>query len=128
MDYPLLNVFWTMLWFFAFALWICVLVFVIADIFRRRDLSGWGKTGWLAAVILLPLLGVFTYTIIYGQEMGERTYQEAQRRDSLQQGFGPSAVRATQGTADELAKLADLRRQGDISEAEFEQGKRRILT
>ncbi len=55
-DYPLLEVFWTMLIFFAFFIWIWILVTVFADLFRRKDLSGWGKTGWIIFVISLLML------------------------------------------------------------------------
>jgi Phospholipase_D-nuclease N-terminal len=66
MSYPLLNVFLTMMWFFLWVLWIYLLIRVIADIFRSRDLGGWAKAGWLAFVIILPFLGVFGYLIARG--------------------------------------------------------------
>ncbi|MFD4322585.1 PLDc N-terminal domain-containing protein, partial [Streptomyces sp. NPDC058548] len=60
-DYPLLNVFWTMFWFFLWILWFILLFRIITDIFRDKDMSGWGKAGWLALVILLPFVGVLVY-------------------------------------------------------------------
>ncbi|MCM3920098.1 SHOCT domain-containing protein [Frankia sp. AiPs1] len=127
MDYPLLSAFWTMLLFFGFMLWLYLLFVVISDIFRSRDLSGWGKAGWLTAVIVLPLLGVLAYTIFRGDSMGERALADRQRQQAVYQGFQPSAVQS-QGVADEMAKLADLRRNGEISEEDFQRAKSRVLT
>jgi hypothetical protein len=127
MNYPLLSAFWTMLLFFGFALWLYLLVAVVSDIFRSRDLSGWRKGGWLTAVIFLPIFGVFAYTIFRGDSMGERAAENARQRQALYQGFGSSAVQS-QGVADEMAKLVDLRRNGEISEEEFQRAKSRVLT
>ncbi|CAI7978190.1 putative integral membrane protein [Frankia sp. Hr75.2] len=126
MDYPLLSVFWTMLLFFGFVLWLYLLFIVVSDVFRSRDLSGWAKAGWLAAVIIIPLLGVLAYTIFRGDSMGERAFEDAQRQHALHQAFRPSAVQS-QGVADEMAKLVALRRNGEISEEEFQQAKSRVL-
>ena len=62
-QYPLLDIFWTMLIFFAFVIWIYLLIMVLADTFKRRDLSGWAKAGWTVFVIFLPLIGVLVYMI-----------------------------------------------------------------
>lgn len=72
MQYPLLDVFLTMLFFFLWVVWIILLVRVIGDIFRNRDLSGAGKAGWLFLAIILPFLGVLAYLIAHGGEMAER--------------------------------------------------------
>jgi hypothetical protein len=63
-QYPLLDIFWTMLIFFAFVIWIYLLIMVLADNFKRRDHSGWAKAGWTLFVIFLPLLGVLVYMIV----------------------------------------------------------------
>jgi Phospholipase_D-nuclease N-terminal len=73
-DYPLLNLFWTMLLLFFWVLWFYLLFLVIADIFRSDDLGGWGKALWLIFVIVVPYLGVFVYLIARGTSMGERRY------------------------------------------------------
>ncbi|WP_261564718.1 SHOCT domain-containing protein [Frankia gtarii] len=127
MDYPLLSAFWTMLLFFGLILWLYLLFVVISDIFHSRDLSGWGKAGWLTAVIILPLLGVLVYTIFRGDSMSERAVADRQRKQALYQAFQPSAVQS-QGVADEMAKLVDLRRNGEISEEDFQRAKSRVLT
>jgi hypothetical protein len=72
MSYPLLNVFLSMLWFFLWLLWIFLVVWLVIDIFRSRDLGGLAKAGWFALVVLLPLLGVLIYLIARGGNMHER--------------------------------------------------------
>ena len=62
-DYPLLGLFWTMLWFFLWIAWLVALFQIIGDIFNSDDLGGWGKALWLIFVIALPLLGVLIYLI-----------------------------------------------------------------
>ena len=121
------QVFLSMLWFFLFFIWIWLLIAVFGDIFRSHDLSGWGKALWSIFIIFLPYLGVFVYLIARGHKMGEHaaqaaTEQEAQLRTYVQN------VAATSGSgADELAKLADLRDKGVISEEEFQQAKAKAL-
>ncbi len=65
-DYPFLDIFWTMIVFFAWVAWIMILFRIIGDVFRRRDTSGWAKAGWLVFVIVLPFLGAFIYLIANG--------------------------------------------------------------
>jgi hypothetical protein len=125
-GYPLLNAFWTMLWFFLWILWFFLLFRVILDIFRSRDLGGWGKAGWLIFVIILPFLGVFVYLIARGGKMNQRDVEDAQAADQQMRAYVRDA--ASEGsTADELTKLADLRERGVISDAEFQQSKAKLL-
>lgn len=126
--YPLLDVFWTMLWFFLWVMWIFLLFRVVMDIFRSRDLGGWGKAGWTAFVILLPFLGVFVYLIARGKKMGERDVAEAQTQERAFRAYVRDAAQANGSTADEISKLADLHDHGMISDAEFERGKEKILS
>jgi uncharacterized membrane protein YhaH (DUF805 family) len=62
-DYPFLDIMWTMFIFFAWLIWIALLVMVLADNFRREDHSGWAKAGWTLFVIFVPLIGVLVYMI-----------------------------------------------------------------
>jgi len=71
-QYPLLNAFWTMMFFFLWLLWIYLVVWIIFDIFRSRDLSGWAKAAWLILVILIPLFGVLAYVVVRGATMPDR--------------------------------------------------------
>lgn len=77
MGYPLLNAFWTMMFFFLWLLWIYLVVWIIFDIFRSRDLSGWAKAGWLILVILIPLVGVLAYVIVRGGTMPDRAVRRS---------------------------------------------------
>jgi Short C-terminal domain/Phospholipase_D-nuclease N-terminal len=123
------QLFWSMLWFFLFVIWIWLLIVVFGDIFRSRDLSGWGKALWTIFVIVLPYLGVFVYLIARGQKMGEHAVQEAQEQDAAMRRYVQDVAGSTgRSTADEIARLADLRDKGVISEAEFQQGKAKALT
>ena len=125
-SYPLLNAFWTILYVFVFILWLFILFHVIWDIFRSHDLGGWGKAGWLLFIIVLPLLGVLVYLIARGGSMHERDVRVAQAQDQELRSY----IRGVAGhtsTADELAKLADLKQKGVISDAEFDQAKAKLL-
>jgi hypothetical protein len=126
MNYPFLGAFVTLLWFCLFAAWMGLLFVVVSDIFRSRDLSGWGKAGWVVATIVFPLVGVLCYMVVRGDGMSERSAEDAKQRAAHYQGFSPSAVKS-RAVADEVAKLADLRKQGEITQAEYEREKSRIL-
>ena len=77
-DYPFLDVMWTMLVFFLWVAWFWILFGVWGDIFRRRDLSGGGKTGWFIFTLVLPFLGVFIYVISQNDGMNQRNLERAQ--------------------------------------------------
>ncbi len=129
MNYPLLNTFLTMLWFFLWILWLFLLFRVIFDIFRDDALSGWAKAGWLIFVIILPFLGVLVYVIARGSGMGERAAAEAQARQEAMDSYirTTAAAGPSGGHADELKKLAALRADGTLTEQEFAQAKAKIL-
>src|SRR5580700_3335988 len=118
-TYPLLNTFWTILYFFVFFLWLMILFRVIWDVFRSHDLGGWGKAGWLLFILVLPFLGVFVYLIVRGGSMHERDVRVAQAQSEALRSWVQGSGGGT-STADELAKLGDLRAKGVISDSEFE--------
>ena len=125
-NYPLLNAFWTILYFFIFFLWLMILFRVIWDVFRSHDLGGWGKAGWLLFILVLPFLGVFVYLIARGGSMHERDARVAQAQSQALRSWmqdGGAGV----STADELAKLADLREKGVINDNEFDRAKSKLL-
>ena len=128
-DYPLLNLFWTMLWFFLFVAWIYLLIVVVTDIFRSDDLSGWGKALWVLFVVIVPWLGILVYLIARGDKMSARAASDYQRRDEEMKAYVREAA-GTSGTsaADELTKLAALRDSGTITADEFEQQKAKLLS
>jgi hypothetical protein len=122
------QVFLSMLWFFLFFIWIWLLIVIFGDIFRSDDLSGWGKALWSLFIIVVPYLGVFVYLIARGHKMQEHQVraaqaQEAAVRDYVQNVAGSGGG----GAADEIARLADLRDRGVISEAEFQQAKAKAI-
>ncbi len=125
-SYPLLDVFWTMLWFFLFFAWIWLLIIVFGDIFRSRDMSGWSKALWTIFVVLVPLFGVLVYLIARGGSMHERAATEAQQQDEAFRAYVQEAA-GPQDSADELAKLAELKASGAITEEEFQTAKARVL-
>jgi hypothetical protein len=127
-DYPLLNLFWTMLWFFLFVAWIWLLISLVADIFRSRDLSGWGKALWTLLIIIVPLLGALTYLIARGKGMAERSAEEYGLREEAFRTYVRDAAGSSEpSVADELTKLAQLRDAGTISTDEFEIQKAKLL-
>src|SRR5580700_5186579 len=114
-PYPLLNLFWTMFIFFLWLIWIWILITVFIDIFRSRDLSGWAKALWFLFVLIIPLVGVLVYLIARGGSMHERAEQQAQAQDEAFRTYvQKAAADAPASTADQLAKLADLRDRGVI--------------
>jgi hypothetical protein len=126
-DYPFIDVFWTMLVFFAWVIWFWLLITVFADLFRRHDVSGWGKAAWTLFVIVLPFLGVLVYLIAQGKHMAERRMAEAQQSRAAFDDYVRD-VAADTGPSDQIAKAKQLLDSGAIDAAEFEQIKRKALT
>ena len=123
---PLLDLFWTMLWFFMFFLWIWLLISLFSDIFRSDDLSGWGKAGWVIFMILLPFLGALVYLIARGKSMQERAVNEMAAREKATQSYIKD-VAGSGSTADELTKLAGLHERGVLTDQEFQSQKAALL-
>ena len=115
-SYPLLDVFLTMLWFFLWLLWLFLVVWIIMDVLRNRDLSGWAKAAWILLIVLLPLIGILVYVGVHGALIPDRREREIRARDTAFRAGGPSSEF-------ELAKLADLHDRGVITDAEFAQRK-----
>ena len=118
-DFPLLNLFWSMLWFFAMVIWFFAVAAVIIDIFRSHDLSGWAKALWFLFVLFVPVFGLLVYLVVRGSKMAQRAF------DAVDEDFGPVA---SGSKADELGKLAELRDRGAITAAEFERQKAALLS
>ena len=125
-SYPLLSIFWSMVEFFLFVIWIWILIMVFIDIFRSRDMGGFAKALWFLFVLFIPLLGVLVYLIARGGKMHERAYREAQQQDQEFRAYVQDAA-GSQSSADQLAKLADLRDRGAISPEEFAREKAKVL-
>ncbi len=125
-SYPLLSVFWTIFEIFLWVIWIWILIWVFIDIFRSHDLSGWAKALWFLFVLFIPLVGVLVYLIARGGSMHERAVQQAQQQDEAFRSYVKAAAPPA-SSADQLAKLADLRDRGVITAEEFEREKSKIL-
>jgi type VI protein secretion system component VasK len=117
-DYPLLNIIWTMLVFFAWVIWFWLLIVVFGDIFSRHDISGWGKAGWLLLVVVLPYLGVFIYMIAQGAHMAERRAQQSKAAQTQFDDY-VKTVAAPGGAAAEIDKAKQLLDSGAITQEEF---------
>ncbi|MCX5077502.1 SHOCT domain-containing protein [Streptomyces sp. NBC_00513] len=125
-DYPLLNIFLTMMLCFLWVFWFVLLMRIIGDVFRDDDLSGWAKAGWTVFVILLPYLGVFIYLIVRGRGMGERQLRRSQRQEEAFRTYAREGDAIT-GQAEELSRLAELKNRGAITASEYERAKGKVL-
>jgi hypothetical protein len=127
-DYPFLDILWTMLIFFGWVIWFWLLITVFADLFRRHDISGWAKAGWIVFCIILPFLGVLVYLGTQGKHMAERNVKDAQaQRAEFDSYVRDVAGSGEGGSASEIAKAKELLDKGAINQAEFEQIKRKAL-
>ena len=127
-SYPVLDAFLTMLYFFLFIIWIWLLITVFMDVFRSHDMGGWAKALWVIFIIILPFLGVFVYLIARGGSMHDRAAaQAAQQQKAFDQYVKQAAGTPGESSADQLHKLADLKSQGVLTDAEFEAQKAKIL-
>jgi ABC-type multidrug transport system fused ATPase/permease subunit len=125
-SYPLLGAFWTIVMIFLWVIWFWVLITIFIDIFRSDDLSGWAKTLWFVFVLILPLVGVLVYLIARGGTMQERSARQAQQQQEQVRSYIQEAA-GSPSSADQLAKLADLRDRGVITAEEFDREKAKIL-
>ena len=127
-TYPVLDILWTMVEIFLFVLWIWLAIMVFFDIFRSHDMGGFAKAIWVLFIIILPFIGVLVYLIARGGGMHDRAADQAAREQKAFDAY----VRETAGSsgasnADELAKLADLKAKGVITDAEFDAQKAKLL-
>ncbi len=116
----------TVLAIFIFVAWIMVLFTIIADLFRDHELSGWWKAVWIFFLVFVPFLTALIYLIARGDGMRDRAIKEQQDAQAQLDSY----VRETAGAshADEIAKLAEQKEKGNLSEAEFEQAKAKVLS
>jgi hypothetical protein len=125
-SYPFLDVFWSLCIFFLWVLWLWILFTVFADIFRRHDLSGWGKAGWIIFTIVLPYLGVFIYLITQSKGMTERNLESAKAQRAQFDDYVRSTA-GSGGAAAEIDRAKALLDSGAINQAEFEAIKQKAL-
>ena len=123
---PVLDLFWTMLWFFIFFAWLMLLFRVFGDIFRG-DMSGVSKAIWSIFVIVVPFLGTLVYLIVHGSDMQQRAMEQATASAQAQQAYIREAAGSGASPADELEKLSRLHQQGVLTDAEFQVQKAKAL-
>ncbi|MGA7417605.1 MAG: SHOCT domain-containing protein [Acidimicrobiales bacterium] len=126
-TYPLLSLFWTMLLIFGFVVWIWLLIVVFGDIFRSHDMGGFAKALWVLLVIFLPLVGVLIYLIARGGQMQQRATQDARQQRQEFDTYVQDVAASGAKPADQLAKLAQLRDEGVITEQEFRDQKAKVM-
>ncbi len=125
-DYPFLDIFWTMIIFFAWVAWIWMLVLILTDVFRRRDISGWAKAAWTVFVIVVPFLAVLIYLIAQHDGMAERAAAQAQGQQAQFDSYVRS-VASDAGAASEIDRAKKLLDDGAITQSEFEALKAKAL-
>jgi hypothetical protein len=125
-DYPFLDIFWTMIIFFSWAIWIWTVISVLSDVFTRHDLSGWAKAGWVVFVIVLPFLGVLIYLIANGGSMAQRRMDQSQAARAEFDDY-VKTVASPGGAAAEIEKAKQLLDSGAITQAEFDSIKAKAL-
>lgn len=125
-DYPFLDVLWTMIIFFAWVVWIWMMVVILTDVFRRRDIGGWKKAAWCIFMIVLPFIGVLTYLIVQHDGMARRQLEQA---DAMQRQFDDHVrtVAGGNGAVSEIERAEGLLARGTITRGEFDTIKAKAL-
>ena len=118
---------WSLIWFTLFFIWIWLLIVVFADIFRSHDMGGFAKFLWVVFIILVPYLGVFVYLIARGHKMSEHAMADAQAMDTAQRQYIQNVVGSGGSPAEELERLASLKAEGVIDDAEFQRLKSQVV-
>jgi Phospholipase_D-nuclease N-terminal/Short C-terminal domain len=121
-DYPFMDVLWTMIIFFCWVIWIWMMIAILTDVFRRRDMSGWGKAAWVVFLIVLPFLGALIYLIANHDSMAERNIKQAQVQQAQMDDYVRSVATngGEGGAAAEIEKAKKLLDSGAINQEEFE--------
>ncbi|HTM75041.1 MAG TPA: SHOCT domain-containing protein [Pseudolabrys sp.] len=120
-GYTYSNFLMNVLGIFAFVVWFWLLVVIYGDLFRRHDISGWGKAFWVIGLVVFSYLGILAYLVTQGRGMAERNAQQAQQaREELRRVVGFSV-------ADEITKLDQLKKAGSITDAEFQRLRAKLV-
>jgi hypothetical protein len=125
-DYPFLDVLWTMIIFFTWVVWIWIMIVILTDVFRRRDISGWGKALWVIFLIVLPFLGALVYLIAQHDGMSQRQ-ADAARGQKAEMDEYVRSVAGSGGPAAEIDRAKQLLDSGAINQTEFDAIKAKAL-
>ena len=126
-EFQVGQVLWSLFWFFLIFMWFWLVITVFADIIRSDDLSGWGKALWAVAIIFLPYLGIFMYLIVRGGSMADRQARDAKEAEAAFEDYVRQAA-GSGGTAEELAKLAELHANGTLDDEEYAKAKAKAIS
>jgi Phospholipase_D-nuclease N-terminal/Short C-terminal domain len=127
-DYPFLEIVGTIVVFFGFVAWLSAVITVLGDIFRRDDISGWGKAAWVLLVVVIPLLGVVIYLGAQGEHMAERKLKQAYEQKAQFDEYVRETAGGGGGAAAEIAQAKALLDSGAIDQAEFDAIKAKALS
>ncbi len=119
------DIVWSIFWLFLMVAWFWVMISVVADIFRSKDMNGAAKAIWVAFVILIPWLGVLSYLIVRGDKMHEHNVEAMNKMEEAQKDYIRSIANVS--AADELERLAALKDKGVLTDEEFSSQKAKIL-
>ncbi len=119
-DYTFLDFFWSMLVFFLWVIWFVLLFTIWTDIFRRDDISGWGKALWFVFTLVLPFLGVFVYLVPQNKGMTERTMARARKERAASDQYVRETAGVGGSAAEEIARGKELLDRRVITQEEFE--------
>lgn len=125
-SYPFLDAMWTMIVFFGWVVFIWLLITVYMDLFRRHDISGWAKAGWIVFTIVLPFIGVFVYLIAEGRAMESRRREDVRQAQSEMDSYVRSVAK-TGSSADQIAQAKQLLDTGAITPEEYNALKQKAL-
>jgi hypothetical protein len=126
-DYPFVDLIWTFVIFFGLMIYFWLLITVLADVFRRSDLSGWAKAGWIVLVVVVPVIGSVAYLVTQGRGMADRGARQRDRQMRAVDDHIRSVAAPGFRGIDEIARAKELLDRGAISQDEFDQLKRRVL-
>lgn len=125
-DYPLLNIFLTMMYFFLWIMLFFLLFRILTDVFRDHSMSGWAKAGWIVLVILLPFIGALIYLIARGPSMARRDNERLKRQEETFRAYVKGAA-GQESDIDQLEKLARMKEKGTLTDEEFDLAKSKLL-
>jgi hypothetical protein len=119
-DYPFMDLLWSMIIFFAWVAWIWILIVILTDVFRRRDIGGWTKALWTIFLVVIPFLGVLVYLVAQHDGMAERQQKDVQAQQAQFDSYVRQAAGTGGGAASEIEKAKALLDSGAITQSEFD--------
>jgi hypothetical protein len=126
-SYPFLDILWTTLIFFAWVIFIWIAITCLIDVFRRKDISGWGKAAWTIFIVILPWIGVLVYLIANHEGMSERRMREVAQSQAQFDEYVRKTAGSGGGAAAEIQQAKGLLDSGAITQAEFDSLKAKAL-